>query len=113
MAAIAGNFNHDLTGLIRTFPADSNMTKTKPATRTRLKPLATGQVWRMPGSRLQVGMIGKFLVHYKIAKPNAVRIPNSVSGISTVEEFLRKNKAVLMRASSVAKEARKPLKSDS
>ena len=83
------------------------MTKTKSAPKSRLKPLATGQVWRMAGSRLEVGMVGKFLVHYKLAKPDAVRIPNSVSGIPTVEAFLKKNKAVLMRAASVAKEAAK------
>ncbi len=86
------------------------MTKTKSTPKSRLKPLAAGQVWRMAESRLQVGMVGKFLVHYKLAKPDAVRIPNSVSGIATVEEFLKKNKAVLMRASSVAKEGFKPAK---
>ena len=45
-----------------------------------------------------VGMIGKLLVHYKLAKPNAVRIPNSVSGKKTVEAYLKKNKAVLIEA---------------
>jgi len=44
---------------------------------------------------LQVGMVGKLLVHYKLAKPNAVRIPNLVGSIATVEKYLRKNKAVL------------------
>ena len=44
---------------------------------------------------LQVGMVGKLLVHYKLAKPNAVRIPNLVGSISTVEKYLKKNKAVL------------------
>jgi hypothetical protein len=42
-------------------------------------------------------MIGKLLVHYKLAKPNAVRIPNSVGGKTTIEKFLRKNKAVLIK----------------
>jgi hypothetical protein len=44
---------------------------------------------------LQVGMVGKLLVHYKLAKPNAVRIPNLVGSIATVEKYLKKNKAVL------------------
>jgi hypothetical protein len=40
-------------------------------------------------------MVGKLLVHYKLAKPNAVRIPNLVGSIATVEKYLKKNKAVL------------------
>jgi hypothetical protein len=71
--------------------------KTKPTRRTRLQPLETGQVWRMAELNLQVGLVGKLLVHYKLAKPNAVRIPNSVSGKSTIEKFLKKNRAVLVR----------------
>jgi len=49
----------------------------------------------MPELNLQVGMVGKLLVHYKLAKPNAVRIPNLVGSIATVEKYLKKNKAVL------------------
>lgn len=51
----------------------------------------------MPEMNLQVGMVGKLLVHYKLAKPDAVRIPNSCSGITTVEKYLKKNKAVLVK----------------
>lgn len=68
----------------------------KPAARTRLEPLAEGQVWKMAELNLQVGLVGKLLVHYKLAAPNAVRIANSVSGRATVEKFLKKNKAVLV-----------------
>ena len=68
----------------------------KAAVRTPLQPLAAGQVWRMPGLNLQVGLVGKLLVHYKLAAPDAVRIANSVSGRATVEKYLKKNKAVLV-----------------
>ena len=74
------------------------MRKTKSTRRARLQPLETGQVWRMPEMNLQVGMVGKLLVHYKLAKPDAVRIPNSCSGITTVEKYLKKNGAVLVKA---------------
>lgn len=74
------------------------MTKKKPARRVRLQPLEAGQVWRMPEMNLQVAMVGRLLVHYKLAKPNAVRIPNSCSGIAAVEKYLKKNKAVLVKA---------------
>jgi hypothetical protein len=71
--------------------------KPSPSHRTRLQPLETGQLWRMPDMNLEVGLVGKILVHYKLAKPKAIRIPNSVSGIATIEKFLKKNKAVLVQ----------------
>ena len=74
------------------------MKKSKPVRRARMKPLADGQIWRMAELNLKVESVGKLLVHYKLAKPNAVRIPNSVGGISTIEKYLKKNKAVLVRA---------------
>ncbi|MGN6554484.1 MAG: hypothetical protein ACTHLW_12310 [Verrucomicrobiota bacterium] len=73
------------------------MSKIKRSRSVALPPLETGQVWRMAEMDLQVGMIGKRLVHYKLAKPNAVRIPNSCSGIATVETYLKANKAVLLK----------------
>jgi hypothetical protein len=72
------------------------MIKTKLARRPRPQPLVTGQVWRMAGADLQVGMIGKLLVHYKLGKPHALRVPNSCSGIKTIEKYLKANKAVLV-----------------
>jgi hypothetical protein len=72
------------------------MIKIKAARRTRLQPLEAGQVWRMAEANLQVGMVGKFLVHYKLGKPNALRIANSCNGIKTIEKYLKANKAVLV-----------------
>jgi len=37
------------------------------------------------------------LVHYKLAKPDAIRISNSVNGKTTIEKYLKKNKAVLIQ----------------
>jgi hypothetical protein len=71
------------------------MTNTKVATRAPKQPLADGQIWTMAELNLQVGMVGKLLVHYKLAKPNAVRVPNLVGSIATIEKFLKKNKAIL------------------
>ena len=73
------------------------MRKTKPTRRFSLKPLETGQLWRVAELNLRVGLIGKWLVHYKLAKPDAVRIPNSVTGRATMEKYLKKNKAVLIQ----------------
>ena len=58
--------------------------------------LEAGQVWKMKELNLQVGLVGKLLVHYKLAKPDAVRIANSVGGRSTVEKYLKTNKAVMV-----------------
>jgi len=68
-----------------------------------MEPLADGQVWHMEENKLQVDMVGKLLVHYKLGKHNAVRIANSVSSKSNIEKFLKKNKAVLVRAAVSAK----------
>jgi hypothetical protein len=72
------------------------MIKIKPTRLARSQPLEAGQVWRMTEANLQVGMVGKLLVHYKLGKPNAVRVANSCSGIKTIEKYLKANKAVLV-----------------
>ena len=72
------------------------MKNNKPVRRISLKPLETGQIWRMAELNLQVGMVGKLLVHYKLGKPNAIRVANSCNGIKTIEKYLKTNKAVLV-----------------
>ena len=73
------------------------MRKIKPVHRAKMRPLADGQVWRMAELTLKVESVGKLLVHYKLAKPNAIRMPNLVNGIATIQKYLKKNKAVLVR----------------
>ncbi|HEX3855895.1 MAG TPA: hypothetical protein VHY30_01195 [Verrucomicrobiae bacterium] len=76
-------------------PKAKSASKTPP--RARQQPLETGQVWRMAELNLQVGLVGKLLVHYKLAAPNAVRVSNSVGGRAAVEKYLKSNKAVLVK----------------
>lgn len=71
------------------------MPKTKPV--IAVVPLENGQIWRMADADLRVGMVGKLLVHYKLGKANAPRISNSCSSIASVEKFLAKNHAVLVK----------------
>jgi hypothetical protein len=73
------------------------MRKTKFTRPFHLQPLETGQLWRVAELNLRVGLIGKWLVHYKLAKPDAVRSANSVTGRTTMEKYLKKNKAVLIQ----------------
>jgi hypothetical protein len=68
----------------------------KPA-RLPMKPLAAGQVWLVGDAHLKVEMMGKLLVHYKLAKPSAVRTPTSIAGITTLLKFMKKSKAVLIQ----------------
>ena len=86
--------------------ANYDMLKTKAPTRARQQPLESGQVWHMPELRMKVDLVGKLLVHYKLAKHNAVRIPNSIGSIAAIEKFLKKNKAVLVQETAPA-EAKK------
>ena len=71
------------------------MAKTKSPHCTLQQPLAAGQLWRMAEANLQVKAVGKLLVHYKLGKPDAVRVPISVNCIKTIENFLKAKKAVL------------------
>jgi hypothetical protein len=64
--------------------------------RFSLQPLADGQVWRMAESNLRVTMVGKLLVHYKLGKPDAVRVAHSINSIATIEKYLKAHKAVLV-----------------
>ena len=50
----------------------------------------------MAETNLQVDMVGRLLVHYKLGKHNAVRVSNSIGSKTDIEKFLKKNKAVLM-----------------
>ena len=57
--------------------------------------LETGQVWGLEDSNLHIGLVGKTLVHYKRYKLNTKRAPVCLTGIPALQEYLRKNKAVL------------------
>jgi hypothetical protein len=67
-----------------------------------MEPLETGQIWHMPELRMKVDLVGKLLVHYKLAKHNAIRVPNSIGSITSIEKFLKKNKAVLVKETAPA-----------
>ena len=64
--------------------------------RIPLKLLETGQVWRMKGSHLDINLVGRHLVHYRLIKQEAKRTPMSLSSIKDVQKYLKANKAVLL-----------------
>ena len=74
------------------------MIKVKPTRRCSQPPLESGQLWRMAEANLVVGMVGKLLVHYKLGKQDAVRVPHSCNCIKTIEKYLKAKKAMLAPA---------------
>lgn len=59
--------------------------------------IAAGQVWAMAESSVEVTLIGKTLAHYKLIKTGAVRVPVSLINKVALQQFLLKNKAVLVK----------------
>jgi hypothetical protein len=60
--------------------------------------LQTGQLWKMDGSSLHIGMVGKTLVHYKHYRGATKRAPISLAALDTLEKFLKQNRATLVSA---------------
>jgi len=71
------------------------MTKAEHSDRLDPSTLKDGQVWRMVEANLEVEAVGRLLVHYKLGKPNAIRVSKSCSSIKSVMEYLKTHKAVL------------------
>lgn len=66
-------------------------------TRTLIPPFESGQIWQMGDANLEIGLVGKRLVHYKHYKAQAKRPPTLLSGKATLERFLQKQRATLLR----------------
>jgi hypothetical protein len=62
-----------------------------------LQPFQSGQVWQMEDSHLEIGLIGKTLVHYKHYKGVMKRSPVSLLNKEVLAKFLVENQAVLVR----------------
>ena len=89
----------DWARLIENSSANSLMKNNKPARRVGLKPLETGQIWRMAELNLQVGAWwANCSCITSWPSPTPLEVPTPAAGISTVEKYLKKNKAVLVSA---------------
>jgi len=69
----------------------------KHKSRMPLKPLQSGQIWRMEDSNLQIQLVGKRLVHYKLYKGETKRAPVSLSGKEALQRYLKENNGVLVQ----------------
>lgn len=62
-----------------------------------LEPFQSGQVWTLADSSVQIGLVGKLLVHYKHYKTKRPRTPTSLTTKVTLEKFLREHQAALVQ----------------
>ncbi len=58
--------------------------------------LKPGQLWRLADSHIEIMEVGKSLAHYRRFK-NQKRVPTSLDSIKTVQDYLAKNKATLVK----------------
>ena len=71
------------------------------ARETPRAPLEKGQKWELKDSSIQIGIVGKRLVHYKHFKGQIKRAPLSIASIPVLETYLNENKAVLSKTSAL------------
>ena len=65
-----------------------------------LPPTEKGQLWKADGGYIQIRHIGKRLIDYKAMKqPGRKAVPTQATGIDTLQEYLKTQKAVLTHAS--------------
>ncbi|MBM3823263.1 MAG: hypothetical protein FJ404_10315 [Verrucomicrobia bacterium] len=58
--------------------------------------LAKGQLWQIGAEFIEILEVGKTLTHYKHFRDKK-RVPISLGGIQVVQDYLRNNKAKLVR----------------
>jgi hypothetical protein len=62
-------------------------------------PLAKGQLWKTDKGYIQIWHVGKRLIDYKMMKqPGQRAVRTQATGIDTLTEYLRNQKAVLVSA---------------
>jgi hypothetical protein len=72
------------------------MNKPMRKTPVPLPSFESGQIWQIGDTNLQIGLVGKRLVHYKHYKAQAKRPSTQLLGKSALESFLQKNAAILL-----------------
>src|ERR1051325_3275990 len=66
--------------------------------------LAKGQKWKLGEAHIEIVEVGKRLTHYKhYPSDDAKRVPVQLRGIQVLQDYLKANKAVLMKNKPAAK----------
>jgi hypothetical protein len=63
----------------------------------RVPDFHNGQVWRMGADRLQIELVGKWLVHYRQFTALNKKLPTQFTARGDLEKLLRAHKAVLVQ----------------
>ncbi len=59
--------------------------------------LEKGQIWKLPDALIEIVSLGKSLTHYKrLRSVNQKGVPTKLERTSTVEDYLKANKATLL-----------------
>lgn len=65
--------------------------------------IAVGQMWQLKVGQMQITGIGKLLASYKVFRaPGQKGVQTQMSGIGSLQKYLRDNKAALMTAAPAA-----------
>ena len=67
---------------------------------SKVEPLVKGQLWKMNDIHIEIMEVGKTLTHYRLYQ-NQKRVPISLGGIGTVQDYLKKNKAILIKKEAI------------
>jgi hypothetical protein len=65
--------------------------------RNPLQPLKAEQVWKMEALHVRIRDVGKLFVRYRHYKADAAKGKSSIMSKRELEEFLTKNKAILVQ----------------
>lgn len=66
-------------------------------TKVLLPAFESGQIWQMGDANVEIGLVGKRLVHYKHYNVLGKRPPTQLSGKDALERFLQKRRAILLQ----------------
>jgi len=65
--------------------------------------IAIGQTWKLNAGQLQITGIGKLLASYKVFRaPGQKGVQTQMSGIESLQKYLRSNKAGLLSSAPTA-----------
>lgn len=65
------------------------------------RPLAKGQIWKTRAADIEIVMVGKRRIHYRITKQLGLKqVSAQISGIEAMENYLKRNAARLVKGAS-------------
>ncbi len=60
-------------------------------------PFQTGQIWELKGLTIEIGVVGKLLVHYRLSRGTGQRGSSGLVTKTELGRYLKRNDAILAR----------------